>query len=230
MKNMSMKKFLCGLLSATLLIGLNAMSVAAAPALNYSTIFDPVFYSQTYPDLQAAYGNNANALLNHYVSCGIAEGRQGSPNLPAGMISTYSTSFDASAPRATNIMLAASKVNGAVIPPGGVFSYNGTVGPRTAEGGYVEAPIYVSGTKSTGIGGGICQVSSTIYAASLLAGLTTVERHQHSLPVHYLPSGMDATVSYGTLDLKIANPYSFPIVINASADNGTMIINISHAN
>lgn len=205
------------------------LPVEAAPRLDRSGIFDVNYYAENNPDVKAVFGDDKNGMTEHYLKYGIYEGRKGTDKLPDGMITTYTTKYNSKTARATNVVLAAEKVNGTVLQPGEQFSYNNVVGRRTREAGFVEAPVYVSGKESTGIGGGICQVSSTIYAAMLLAGIKADERHKHSLPVHYLPEGMDATVSYGTLDLKFTNPYPFPIIITTYADKGILTINISHA-
>ena len=99
--------------------------------------------------------------------------------------------------------------------------------PRTSANGYVTAPIFINKQHGMGIGGGVCQVSSTLYAAMLAAGLPATERHPHSLPVTYIPSGMDATIAGNTLDLKFVNTFNYSIVINAVADNGTLTVSIS---
>lgn len=201
-------------------------ALVPTPKLNYSGIFDATYYANTYPDIALAFGDNKELMLNHYLTYGIAEKRRGTDKLPERYISTYTTSYNAKIPRATNVLLAATNLNSTILNPGDVFSYNDTVGPRTQAAGFVEAPIYINGVEAVGIGGGICQVSSTLYAALLLAHIPVIERHQHSLPVHYLPDGMDATVSYGSLDLKFMNPYPFPIAIVVVADSGTLTVSI----
>jgi vancomycin resistance protein YoaR len=90
----------------------------------------------------------------------------------------------------------------------------------------VTAPIYVSGKKGTGTGGGVCQVSSTLYAAMVYAGLPATERHAHSLPVDYLPAGLDATIAGSYLDLKFTNTFSQPLLIQASANGGTLTVTL----
>src|SRR3972149_5007316 len=105
--------------------------------------------------------------------------------------------------RASNIELVASKINRTVIEPGNEFSFNNTVGPRTIENGYKKATVIFLGEKTEGVGGGTCQVSSTLYAASMLGRLKVTQRTSHSRPSDYIPKGFDATVSYPALDLKI---------------------------
>ncbi len=117
--------------------------------------------------------------------------------------------------RNTNLALACKALNGVVLQPGETLSYNATVGERTAEAGYQEAPAY-SGTKLVdSLGGGVCQVSSTLYLASLYGELETVERVSHGYPSNYMPLGLDATVNWESPDLKIRNNTDYPIKIIA---------------
>ena len=125
------------------------------------------------------------------------------------------------------MILSASRINGLVIPAGGRFSYSTSVGTRTTANGYVEAPIYVSGKHSTGTGGGICQVSSTMYSAMLNGGIPATERHPHSLPVPYLPEGRDATIAGNYYDLRFVNIYNTPLQISAVADLRTGTVSVT---
>ena len=97
--------------------------------------------------------------------------------------------------------------------PGGVFSFNAVVGERTKARGYKEAGVYVNGQVDTGVGGGICQVSSTLFNAALMSNMTITARRAHSLPVSYLPRGRDAAVSWGGPEFKFKNPYNFPVMV-----------------
>lgn len=142
------------------------------------------------------------------------------------VIGTCTTSYEANIPRAVNVELAAKRINGVVVRPGQGFSFSKTILDRTSANGYVEAPIFISGKKGTGIGGGVCQVSSTLYAAMVYAGLPATERHAHSLPVDYLPEGLDATIAGNYMDLKFTNIYSQPLLIQASAVNGTLTVTL----
>lgn len=126
--------------------------------------------------------------------------------------------------RAHNIHLAASAIDGKLIREGEVFSFNEVVGPRCFERGYKIAPMLVRGRFEPGIGGGVCQVAGTLFNAALHAGLQIVERHRHSRPVDYLPAGMDATVDYGSLDLKLRNPYPYAVYIKAYAGGGRLTV------
>jgi vancomycin resistance protein YoaR len=109
--------------------------------------------------------------------------------------------------RKSNVALAASAINGKILNPGETFSYNETVGERTVEKGYKSAGAYVNGEVVEEIGGGICQVSSTLYNCVLYADLEVVERSNHMFIVTYLPLGNDATVNWGTVDFKFKKQY-----------------------
>lgn len=107
--------------------------------------------------------------------------------------------------RAENLRLAAEAINGYVIEPGATFSFNEVVGDTTAERGYKEAPVLYSSGLGSSDGGGICQVSTALYIAAVKADLEIVERHPHSVPSDYAPIGLDATIVYGSRDLRIKN-------------------------
>ena len=137
------------------------------------------------------------------------------------LISKFSTKYDASnTNRSTNLLIAANKINGTVLMPGEVFSFNKVVGKRTVEEGYRDAKIYADGGVVDGLAGGICQISSTLYNVVLLANLEIVERRNHSFPTSYLEVGKDATVVYGAIDFQFKNSRNYPIKIEASVKNG----------
>lgn len=142
------------------------------------------------------------------------------------VIGTYTTYYEANVSRAVNVELAADRINGIVVAPGEKFSFSNTVLDRTTANGYVEGPIFVKGQKSTGIGGGVCQVSSTLYAAMIDAELPATERHPHSRAVDYLPSGLDATIAGNYMDLKFTNTFSQPLLIQASAEGGKLTVTL----
>jgi hypothetical protein len=125
----------------------------------------------------------------------------------------YTTLINSPAGRTNNIILATAKINGTILESGAVFSFNKTVGPRTIAAGYQEALIFVGDEIVPGIGGGICQVSSTLYNTALEAGMQIVERHPHTLPVIYCPPQQDATVSWGSADFKFKNTLDRPLQI-----------------
>ena len=137
------------------------------------------------------------------------------------LISEFSTKYSQSQKdRTTNLKLAAEKINGTVLMPGEVFSYNTVVGKRTIDAGYKEAKIYVNGEVADGLGGGICQVSSTLYNAVLYANLEIVERRNHQFVPSYAGAGLDATVVYGSIDFQFKNTRNYPIKIQCSVDRG----------
>lgn len=121
--------------------------------------------------------------------------------------------------RINNINLAAEAINGTILMPGQVFSYNDVVGERTTEKGYLKAGAYSDGRVVEQVGGGVCQVSSTLYCATLYARLEIVVRESHWFSVPYLPPGQDATVNWGSQDFQFRNNRDYPIKILASCDN-----------
>lgn len=144
-------------------------------------------------------------------------GSEAFPNL----LSQYSTSYSTrDQKRTTNLRLAANKINGTVLMPGETFSYNKVVGERTIAAGYQEAPIYVSGKVVDGLGGGICQITTTLYNAVVYANLDIVERSNHQFVPSYAPASRDATVVYGSIDFKFKNNRDYPIKIICSVQNG----------
>ncbi len=142
-------------------------------------------------------------------------------------LATFSTRYDVSdKDRTTNLELASEKINGTVVLSGDVFSYNKTVGARTAGAGYKNAKIYESGKVVDGLGGGICQISSTLYNAVLLANLEIVERRNHQFTTSYIEAGRDATVVYGSTDFKFKNTRKYPIRLVATAKNGIATVSV----
>ncbi len=153
--------------------------------------------------------------------------QQLSDTLYSATLGTYNTSYGGStAARANNVKLAASRINGTELMPGEEFSYDKTILPRTQANGYMSAPVYVGNKVESGLGGGICQPSSTLYVAALYANLEIVERHNHSLMVSYMPPGLDATIAEGALDLRFKNSTDYPIKITATAENGIVTFTI----
>lgn len=143
------------------------------------------------------------------------------------IIASYTTDFSSStANRCANIALAASKINGYVINPGKRFSYNTVVGPRTSAAGFKNAHVYVGTQVTDGIGGGICQVSSTLYNAVVLADLKIISRTNHSMPVGYTPLGKDATVAYGSIDFIFENNKTYPVSIKTSITGKQITISV----
>lgn len=124
--------------------------------------------------------------------------------------------------RAQNVYRAAAQMEGVVLMPGEVVSFNANVGARSTDNGFALAPEIYKGELRDGIGGGTCQVSGTLHAAAYLGGIDIVERANHSRPSGYIRMGLDATVVYPTVDLKLRNPYDFPLVIHRVIDKGTI--------
>ncbi len=132
------------------------------------------------------------------------------------VLAAYSSDFSTSSEaRASNVKLTAQRIDGYILMPGDVFSYDKTVGRRTSANGYKEAGVYIGNKVESGIGGGICQTSSTLYCAALYSNLEIVQRTSHSLPVAYVPAGMDATIAEGYIDLRIKNNTEYPVKIQA---------------
>jgi vancomycin resistance protein YoaR len=124
--------------------------------------------------------------------------------------------------RTYNLRLAASKLDGAVVMPGAVFDFNGTVGPRDEAHGYRVAPVIAQGELVDGLGGGTCQISGTLHGAAFFAGLEMVERYPHSRPSFYIKMGLDATVVYPTINFRFRNPFDFPVVLHETVANGVV--------
>ena len=142
-------------------------------------------------------------------------------------LSNFTTRYDAgNISRTTNLGIATRKINEYVIQPGETFSYNKALGKRTVENGYKEAAVFENGGVTNGIGGGICQISTTLYNAVLQANLEIVERHNHSFVTSYADPGKDATVVYGALDFKFKNNRKYPVKIVASLNSGAASVSI----
>ncbi|MCY7783235.1 MULTISPECIES: VanW family protein [unclassified Bacillus (in: firmicutes)] len=139
----------------------------------------------------------------------------------------YVTHFNSSnTSRTHNISLSAKAIDNHVVFPNETFSFNQVVGMRTRDKGYKSAPIIVKGELSEGVGGGICQVSSTLFNAVDRAGLRIVQRYSHTRQVPYVPPGRDATVSWGGPDFLFQNQYNQPILIRAKQHGGTMVVTL----
>ena len=142
-------------------------------------------------------------------------------------LGTFTTRYDErDTDRTTNLKLACQKLNNQVVLAGATFSYNSTLGERTIAAGYKNAKIYSNGQVVDGLGGGICQISSTLYNAVVDANLGIVERRNHQFVTSYVPAGKDATVVYGMTDFKFKNTRKYPIKIVATAQNGIATISI----
>ena len=146
------------------------------------------------------------------------------------LLASFTTYFDSSnLSRTSNIRLASSFLNGSVVPAGKTISFNDTVGERKKSRGFLSAKIIENGEFTDGVGGGVCQVSTTLYNAALLSGLKIEEYHPHSLAVSYVPPSRDAMVSGRACDLKISNPFNEPVYIRASVSGGSVRFEITAA-
>ena len=143
------------------------------------------------------------------------------------VVSRFETRFsEGQIGRAGNVRRAASGMDGVVLMPGETVSFNANVGARSIDNGFALAPEIYKGELRDGVGGGTCQVSGTLHAAAFFGGLDIVERINHSRPSGYIHLGLDATVVFPTVDLKLRNPYDFPVVIHAVVDKGTLAFEI----
>lgn len=143
------------------------------------------------------------------------------------LIAGYSTTFNSAViGRSENIKLGANSINSILLMPEKEFSFNETTGPRSVEAGYKEAPVIINGELVPDIGGGICQVSTTLYQAAVRSNLEIIERRNHGLPVGYVPMGQDATVAYGYIDFRFKNNKDYPIYIESYIKGERIFVNV----
>lgn len=179
------------------------------------------------PLLQNVYEGCEPVKVPFYVSTPDVDAATLKEKLFETSLGSYSTSYGTStANRCANIARAASLINGTVVAPGEVFSFNDTVGHRTKENGFYTAKEYVDGQSVDGIGGGTCQVSSTLYSAVLYADMNIVERLNHMMTVGYIPLGQDATVADGGVDFKFRNSSDYPVKVSAYTSGATITVSI----
>lgn len=144
------------------------------------------------------------------------------------VIASYTTYFNSTdVGRSSNIKLSANAISNVIVGIEDIFSFNTTVGPRTKETGYQPALEIVNGEFEMGIGGGICQTSSTLFNTVDQLGVHYVERHHHSIDIGYVPKGRDATVSYGSLDFRFQNTTGVPFMIQASTTKDSITIKLT---
>lgn len=172
---------------------------------------------------ESAENRIANILQNNHTETNISKETE---------ISSYSTTIkDKAEGRLTNINITCSTLNNTIIHNGETFSFNKVVGKPTSERGYQEASIIIDHKTEKGIGGGNCQVSSTLYNAVLnIPSLVVLERHEHGKDVTYVPEGKDAAVSYGSLDLKFRNDTGHDIRIEATTNNQSITVRLIQLN
>lgn len=145
-------------------------------------------------------------------------------------VGSYSTSLaERSLSQRHNARLALQRLSGARIEPGEVFSFNGRVGTFSRDRGYRKAPVSYNGQLIDDWGGGVCQTSTTLYNAALLAGMQILERHNHRFQPSYVPPGRDAAVAFSNIDLRFRNPYLFPVRIEGHVEGSRLEINIRGA-
>ena len=142
------------------------------------------------------------------------------------VLGTYATQVGGSAARRNNVALSAAAVDGLVLNAGEIFDFNAAVGERTEERGYAPAPAFENGETVDSVGGGICQTSSTLYAAAMAANLEIVERSPHGYAVDYVPLGMDATVSWGGPEFRFRNDTGYPLRLLAAVEDGRLTVTI----
>lgn len=176
--------------------------------------------------LQSSKSPKVVRVTTHAVEPGITTKKAQTMGI-VNRISTYTTSFNPSnKPRVANIQLLARSIDGTLLAPGKTFSFNGTIGERTAEKGYKEAGAIVDGELVPQLGGGICQVNSTLFNAVLLSGLPITQRSNHSYYISEYPVGRDATVSWGGPDFKFVNDLDTWVLISSAYTNSSVTISI----
>jgi vancomycin resistance protein YoaR len=143
-----------------------------------------------------------------------------------GVVGSYYTTYGGIPSRLHNVALVAELIDGTLIAPGKTFSFNGTTGERTAEKGFQEAPVIINGELQTGLGGGICQVSTTLFNAAYEGGLEIDERTNHALYISHYPLGRDATVNYPDLDLKFTNDTDNWLLVRTFVGSGSLTVNL----
>jgi vancomycin resistance protein YoaR len=143
-----------------------------------------------------------------------------------GVVGTYETFYGGDANRIHNVQLVAHLVDGKLIAPGETFSFNGTTGERTAAKGFREAPVIINGELQTGLGGGICQVSTTVFNAAYEAGLRITSRTNHALYISHYPLGRDATVDYPDIDLKFVNDTPHWLLLRTFVGSSSLVVTL----
>jgi vancomycin resistance protein VanW len=155
--------------------------------------------------------------------CGLAAWGVGQPSRWQ-VVSAYRTSLDGrTSAQAHNVRLAIASLDGRILQPGAEFSFNRVVGSWSADRGYVKAPVSFDGELIPNWGGGVCQASSTLYNAALLAGMEVTERHRHRFPARYVPVGQDAAVAQYNIDLRFRNIYNWPVRIEAKIEGDAVV-------
>lgn len=229
--------YLCGMEEIASWICLNESSSAVEPYAKFSSYGVPFEYFEgndgREPDRAKLIEDTANSLNGGFEDVVLKfktvnrKTTLESVKQKTRLLSSFTTKFDGgNLNRASNIRLAASKINGCVLTSGKTLSFNNIVGARVKERGFLSAKIIEHGEFTEGVGGGVCQVSTTLYNAALLSGLEIEEYHPHSLAVSYVPPSRDAMVSGKACDLKIKNTGETPVYIRAHTTNGSITFDI----
>jgi vancomycin resistance protein YoaR len=144
----------------------------------------------------------------------------------SSVVSSYTTTYGGTPGRLNNVQLVSRLIDGTLIKPGGTFSFNETTGERTAAKGFQEAPVIINGELQNGLGGGICQVSTTVFNAAFTAGLPITARTNHALYISHYPLGRDATVNYPDLDLRFTNDTDNWLLLRTFVGSGSLTVNL----
>ena len=143
-----------------------------------------------------------------------------------GVVGSYETIYGGIANRIHNVQLVAQLIDGKLIAPGATFSFNDATGERTADKGFLEAPVIINGELETGLGGGVCQVSTTVFNAAYEAGLPITSRTNHALYISHYPLGRDATVDYPDIDLKFVNDTGKWLLLRTFVGSSSLVVNL----
>lgn len=196
-------------------------SITFSEGRPYLKIEEEELFSQAKETLETGKGGSVEIPVSEEKKPNMSDKEAKEINAVLGK---YTTHFGGDANRSSNISLAAEKISGTYLKPGGDFSYNRTTGSRSAANGYKEAPVIINGKLEPGSGGGVCQVSSTLFNAVILSGLEVTQRTCHFSPVSYVPLGRDATVAEGVIDFCFRNHLRHGVYIYAEYAPGSVSI------
>ena len=176
-----------------------------------------------------AAAQSTNARTAHLAVTSVTVGRSTATAKAmgiTGVVSSYETFYGGIANRIHNVELVAHLIDGKLIAPGATFSFNQATGDRTAAKGFLEAPVIINGELSTGLGGGVCQVSTTVFNAAYEAGLPITARTNHALYISHYPTGRDATVDYPDIDLKFVNDTDHWILLRTFVGSSSLVVTL----
>ena len=143
-----------------------------------------------------------------------------------GVVASYTTTYGGTPGRLNNVQLVSELIDGTLVAPGGTFSFNDTTGERTADKGFQEAPVIINGELQNGLGGGVCQVSTTVFNAAYESGLPITARTNHALYISHYPTGRDATVNYPDLDMRFTNDTGNWLLLRTFVGAGSLTVNL----